>query len=282
MRTLILAFILTLFRIYAFGQTIDYIKILNQHSLYDTIEYSIPDFTYQSYESIECQNLRKKYNLDSIVGIGDEFDKQIKLLEWVNHSFRHNGNKPLPTEISTDSLAINGQDNGLNCGGLAIILNSSYLSMGFKSRFITCLNNDSTFNDPHSLTMVFSNHYNKWIMVDPTYCAYFIDDRGIPLSIEEIRYRLANGLKVQLNDEFNLNSVSTSANKANHYYEYITRNMFRFISPIHNRLDYNMDCLEYVHLIPKEFRLNGLRLGSLNVEGCSKVYCIDNPKQFWK
>jgi hypothetical protein len=282
MRLTILAFILTFLRIPVFGQTVDYIEILSQYSLFDTIEYSLPDFTYQSDKSIECQNLRHKYNLDSIAGIGDEFDKQIELLKWVNQSFRHNGKEPLPSKISADSLVILGQNNGLNCGGLAIILNSAYLSVGYKSRFITCLNNDSTFNDPHTLTIVFSNHYRKWIMVDPTYCAYFIDEQGIPLSIEEIRYRLANGQKVILNNEFNLNSVSTSANKTNDYCSYITRNMFRFISPIHNRLDYDLDCLEYVHLIPQYFKLEGLHLGSMNVEGCSKVYCINNPRQFWK
>ena len=265
MRTLFLTVILTCSTITAFSQTAGYVSILNKYSSYDTIEYSLPDFTYQSDTSNECQNFRKKYNLDSIGRIGDEFDKQINLLQWVNHSFRHNGIEPLPTKITTDSLVIIGQNGGINCGGLAIILSSAYLSMGFKSRFITCLNSDTTFNDPHSLTMVFSNLFDKWIMVDPTYCAFFMDERGIPLSIEEIRFRMINGLKIQLNDEFNLNSVSISGTSTDHYYEYLTRNMFRFISLIHSSLCYDLDCLEYVNLIPKGFRLNGLQLGSLTM-----------------
>jgi hypothetical protein len=282
MRTIILTIILIVFQISSSGQVVDYIDVLNEYPTYDTIKYGIPDFTYQSNESIKIQNFRHKYKLDSIAGKGDEFDKQIKLLKWVNCSLRHNGNSPLSSKINIDTLAIIGQKEGLNCGGLAIILNAVYLSMGYKSRFITCLNSDSTFNDPHSLTIVFSNHYNKWIMVDPTYCAFFIDEQNVPFSIEEIRQRLMDRLKIQLNEDFNLNSISTSANKPCDYYQYITRNMFRFISPLHSKFEYDLDCLEYVHLIPKGYRLNGMPLGQEVIEGCSKVYCIDDQKQFWR
>jgi hypothetical protein len=282
MRTLTLTCFLITFHILSYGQDLDYIGILKRYPTYDTIKYLIPDFTYQSNKSIRIQNFRNKYKIDSIAGTGDEFDRQIRLLKWVNSSFKHNGNKPLPTKVYADSLALIGQKDGINCGGLAIILNSVYLSLEFKSRFITCLNNDSTFNDPHSLTIVFSNKYNKWILVDPTYCAFFTDEQGIPLSIEDIRYRLINSLKIRLNDDFYLNSVSTFANTPKDYYQYITRNMFRFISPISNRFEFDLDCLEYVHLIPKGFRLNNMSLGFAIIDGCSMVYCIDNQKQFWK
>jgi hypothetical protein len=265
-----------------FGQNVDYVNILKQYQTYDTIEYSLPDFTYQSDKSSEIQEFRHKYKIDSIAGTGDEFEKQINLLKWVNRSFKHNGNNSLPAKVNADTLAKIGQKEGINCGGLAIILNTVYLSMGYKSRFITCLNNDSTFNDPHSLTIVISKMYNKWILVDPTFCAYFVDEQGIPLNIEEIRYKLANSIEIRLNDDFNLNSVSISTNTSDDYYQYITRNMFRFISPIHNEFNVDLDCLEYIHLIPKGFRLGSMPLGQKIIDGCSKVYCIDNQKQFWK
>ncbi len=282
MRTFTLSIFLIAFHFITFGQNIDYVGILKQYPTYDTIKYSVPDFTYQSNKSIEIQKFRNRYRIDSIAGPGDEFDQQIRLLKWVNNSFKHNGNKPLPGMVYADTLALIGQKEGLNCGGLAIILNTVYLSMGFKSRFITCLNNDSTFNDPHSLTIVFSNKYNKWILVDPTYCAFFLDDFGRPLSIEEIRYKLLNSLEIRLNDAFHLNSISTTAIKSNEYYQYLTRNMFRFISPIHNSSQYNLDCFEYIQLIPKGFKFSATPLGQVMIDGCSKVYCIDNQKQFWK
>ncbi|MCX6232086.1 MAG: transglutaminase domain-containing protein [Bacteroidetes bacterium] len=282
MRILILTLLLIAIDISVFGQDIDNIGILEKYPNYDTIKYSIPDFTYQSDKSIEIQTFKNRYKIDSIAGKGEEFEKQIRLLKWVNNSFKHNGNKPLVNKVYADSLILNGQKEGINCGGLAIIMNAVYLSMGFKSRFITCLNNDSIFNDPHSLTIVYSNKYNKWILVDPTYCVFFIDEFERPLSIEEIRIRLVNHLKIRLTDSFHLNSISTSAIKANDYYKYISRNMFRFISPIHNSLIYDLDCLEYVQLIPKGFSLNAIPLGKEMIDGCSKFYFIDNQQQFWK
>ena len=174
MRTLILTCILIVFNLSSFGQIIGYIDLLKKYPTYDTVKYSLPSFTYQSDKSIELIDFRHKYRIDSIAGNGDEFEKQIRLLIWVNSTFKHNGNTPLPSKLNADTLAIIGQKSGIHCGGLAIILNTVYLSMGFKSRFITCLNNDSTFNDPHTLTIVFSKKYKKWILADPTYCAYLI------------------------------------------------------------------------------------------------------------
>ena len=138
----------------------------------------------------------------------------------MNSTFKHNGNTPLPSKLNADTLTIIGQKSGIHCGGLAIILNTLYLSMGFKSRFITCLNNDSTFNDPHTLTIVFSKKYKKWILTDPTYCAYLIGDQGVPLNLEDIRFRLINGLSIRLNDNFHLNSVSTNASSQDDYLQY--------------------------------------------------------------
>jgi len=282
MKTLILTWILIVFKITSFGQNVDYVNILKQYQTYDTIKYSLPDFTYQSDKSIELIDFKHKYKIDSIAGNGDEFERQIRLLKWVNNTFKHNGNTPLPSKLNADTLATIGQKSGVHCGGLAIILNTVYLSMGFKSRFITCLNNDTTFNDPHTLTIVFSKKYKKWILFDPTYCAYFVGDQNIPLSIEDIRSRLTNNLNIKLNNEFHLNSVTTSANSSEHYLQYIARNMFRFISPIKNEFNWDMDCLDYVHLIPKGYRLGSMPLGKVIIEGCSNIYCIDNQKQFWE
>jgi hypothetical protein len=263
----------------------NYIEILRNHSQYSNTDYSsIPDFTYESDSCSDLVKLREKYTLDSIAGSGDEFEKQKNLLKWVNRFIKHNAKLPLPTLANTDTLFKTGLKDGANCGGLAILLNSVYLSMGYKSRFITCLNNDTVFNDPHSLTIVFSSNFNKWILMDPTYCAFFSDEKSIPLSIEEIRDRFINGLKIKLNDDFNLNSISISksTNEINHYYNYIARNMFRFIAPVQSKFEFNSNCSECIYLIPKDFKLNNFLLGKEIQEGCEKYYCIDNQKQFWK
>jgi hypothetical protein len=117
--------------------------------------------------------------------------------------------------------------------------------------------------------------------MDPTYCAYFTDRQGKPLSIEEVRSGFIKGSEIILNDAFHLNSVSTSSGAVD-YYRYLTRNMFRFIAPVHSNIEFDLNCLEYIHLIPKDFKFNYIPSGQLIREGCSSVYCIDNQKQFWK
>jgi hypothetical protein len=263
----------------------NYIGILKNHRQYSNTDYlSIPDFTYQSDSCSDLSKLRQKYKLDSIAGSGNEFDKQKNLLIWVNRYIKHNAILPLLAIVNTDTLFKTGLKDGTNCGGLAILLNSVYLSMGYKSRFITCLNDDTVFNDPHSVTIVFSTKFNKWILMDPTYCAYFSDEKSIPLSIEEIRYRLINGLKINLNNEFSLNSISisTSAKTANHYYNYIARNMFRFIALLESKFEYDFNCSEDIYLIPENFKLNNFPLGKEIQSDCHKDFYIDNQKQFWK
>jgi len=44
----------------------------------------------------------------------------------------------------------------------------------------------------------------------------------------------------------------------------------------------DLDCLDYIHLIPKGFKLGSMPLGKEIIDSCSKVYCIDNQKQFLK
>jgi len=282
MRKILFTLVLIIYELSVVGQIPEYTKLLRQYSTYSQIKYSIPQFIYQSCNTDELKTFRHRFKIDSIAGLADEFDQQIRLLKWVNRNFKHNGSSPLPERFNADTLIKLGQNAGVNCGGLALILNTAYLSLGFKSRFITCLNNDTIFNDPHTLTIVFSKKFNKWIMVDPTYCAYFTGVDGIPLSMEEIRIRFANNLKVNLDKDFNFNSISTTAGSVEDYLEYITRNMFRFISPVNNGFNWNMVCLDYINLIPQGYKLGLTPLGKEFIDGCSKVYCIDNQEIFWK
>jgi hypothetical protein len=67
-------------------------------------------------------------------------------------------------------IAVCKRDNrGLNCRGLATVLNECYLAMGFKSRFVTCLPKDSLNIDPdcHVINAVYSNTLKKMAMDRP-------------------------------------------------------------------------------------------------------------------
>jgi hypothetical protein len=99
---------------------------------------------------------------------------------------------------------------GLNCRGLATVLNECYLSMGFKSRFVTCMPRDSVFTDCHVINMVWSNDLKKWLWMDPTNDAYVMNEQGQLLGIAEVRERLINGKPLILNPDANWNHKSSA------------------------------------------------------------------------
>ena len=50
---------------------------------------------------------------------------------------------------------------GVNCRHLAIAFNEMYLSMGIKSRYVTCMPKDPNDNDCHVINSVYSQQLNK-------------------------------------------------------------------------------------------------------------------------
>jgi hypothetical protein len=73
----------------------------------------------------------------------------INLMTWVHNSIRHDGNNWPTCEIDTIDIYNYSKttNRGVNCRALAIVLNECYLSMGFKSRFITCMPQSETDMD---------------------------------------------------------------------------------------------------------------------------------------
>ena len=108
----------------------------------------IPKFTYQDSSASELKVLRKELNLDSIAGGGNEISKILNLMHWIHDLIPHDGNHENPIVKNAMSLInqCKQEDRGLNCRGLATVLNDCYLAMGIKSRFVTCMPKDSVFN----------------------------------------------------------------------------------------------------------------------------------------
>lgn len=260
------------------GKTIDFIVLLNQKDtartqlqLYIPIDYLailkkgkkynlkderlFPKFTYQSKEDSNLVKLRTRYNLDSIAGKGNEISQLLNLLHWMHNTVPHDGQNGLPdTRNAYSMLEVCKKENrGLNCRGLAIALNECYLSMGFKSRYVTCMPKDSTFEDCHVINMVFSNDLNKWIYLDPTHDAYVMNENGILLSIEEVRERLINGKPMILNPTANWN-YKISTYKEEYLYNYMAKNLYRIECPINSQYDsetfISQNTFEMIELLP--------------------------------
>ena len=134
----------------------------------------LPAFTYQAAVAPPLAALRQQYRLDSIAGAGTDVSQVINLMHWVHTRIPHDGNRDNPAlRNAQDLLAVCRQEGrGLNCRGLATVLNEVYLAMGFRSRFVGCLPKDTTDVDSHVVNSVYVPSQRKWLYMDPTQDAY--------------------------------------------------------------------------------------------------------------
>ena len=203
----------------------DYSGMLKASQAYtaDKKEYQ---FNYANPNDTNLVRLRTTFNLDSIAGCGNEISKIKNIMYWVHDIVPHDGNANNPTQKNAIDLIrlCQKEKRGVNCRMMAQILNECYLAMGFKARYVTCLPK-VMIDDCHVINVVYSCTLNKWIWMDPTFAAYVTDDKGMLLSIQEVRERLRKNLPLVLNDDANWNHKDKQTKE---YYldSYMTKNLY--------------------------------------------------------
>ena len=270
---------------------VDYLYIIQKADAYNIADNRpLPAFTYQGTGTPELVILRKTFNLDSIAGTGNEVSKVINLLYWVHNLVPHDGSHPNPVVKNALSMITQckRENRGLNCRGLATVLNECYLSMGIKSRFVTCLPKDSLHvdNDCHVINMVYINSLNKWIWIDPTFCAYVMDDKGQLLSIAEVRERIVDNKPLIINPDANWNHKESEPIDA-YLYHYMAKNLYRLecgtVSGYDEETTTPGKILSYIDLLPLDyFKQKPDKTEDHNPAGVSYVtYTTNNPDAFW-
>ncbi|RZT96270.1 transglutaminase superfamily protein [Ancylomarina subtilis] len=232
------------------------LEVLRKASEYNNSDNRyIPEFTYQSQDNSNLIKTRETLKLDSIAGNGSELLQIFNLLHWVHNIVKHDGNSYNPKNKNAIELvnACKIENRGINCRMMATMLNECYLSMGIKSRYITCMPRETKFNDCHVINMVYSTELNKWIWIDPTFDAYVMDEKGNLLGIQEVRERLIQGLPLVLNADANWNRTNLQSKE--HYLEfYMAKNLYRLQVPLIS--GYNTETSEsgkeitYIELLP--------------------------------
>lgn len=266
-----------------------FLELLKKAAKYnDNDNREVPKFTYQSAENIHLQSLRKHFNLDSIAGNGDEFSRVLNLLHWLHNLIPHDGQNGNPEIRNAESMisVCKKEGRGLNCRGLAITLNECYLSIGFKSRFVTCLPKDSLGKDRdcHVINSVYLNSMNKWIWVDPTFNAYVMDEKGSPLSIEEVRERIIKDEPLVINSDANWNNKRPAV-KEDYLFRYMAKNLYTLVCPAASEYDletFNKDKypggeINYIKLVPLDYHKQ-----EPNKKGNSYFHITNNSKAFWE
>ena len=182
---------------------------------------SLPKFTYQSAENRNLQNVKKYLNLDSIAGNGDEISKITNLLFFVTNTIKYDGSNWALCEFNAIDFYNyhKATGKGINCRHKAIMLNEIYLAMGFKSRYVTCMPQDTKDPDCHVINIVYSETLKKWLWMDPSHGIYVTDENNNMLSISEVRERLINDKPLKLNEE-------TSRKKEWYLDYYMAKNLY--------------------------------------------------------
>jgi len=236
-----------------------YIEILKEAGGYeksDTTE--LPKFYYEECENGRLRDVRSYFKLDSIAGSGDEVSKILNIMYWTHNNVRHDGSNFALCEFSSIDLYHyhKATGKGINCRHLAIMLNEFYLSMGWKSRYVTCLPMDEKDNDCHVINSVWIDSLQKWIWIDPTFAAYVKDEQGNLLSIDEVRERLIDGRDLVLNEDANWNNQSKQT-KEFYLLGYMAKNLYWLQVAVNSQFNpesrYRNRVNKYVSLIPIGF-----------------------------
>ncbi len=271
----------------------DYAYILKRAEKYDVSDKrELPKFSYQPADNPNLVTLRKYFKLDSIAGSGNEVSRILNLMHWIHALIPHDGQHENPVvKNAMDMMAICKKDHrGLNCRGLSTALNECYLSLGIKSRFLTCMPKDSLKTDPdcHVINMVYSTTLKKWLWIDPTNDAYIMDEKGDLLSVEEVRERLITNRPLILNPDANWNHKE-SVMKEYYLYYYMTKNLYKFSCPLSSEYDAETRGADkkigYVELIPlDDYKQTPDKTEEINdkINTVYTTYKTNNPRLFWQ
>ena len=146
-------------------------------------------FRFDAFDNPKLRQLREKYRLDDVVAPGkDEFDRQVLLLDWVNHRFRKFGRPDSPARGAGEILEAIDSGHTFFCAHYADVFVSAAASMGWVDRALALRRPDNVGegSTEHSSTEIWSNQYCKWVMFDPTFAMY-VEKDGVPLSAFEVR-----------------------------------------------------------------------------------------------
>lgn len=260
-------------------ETTDYLYILQNAPEYTRTQSvdSLPQIVYAQADEPDLKRVRDYFQLDSVAVPGDELATIKRILTYIHDKIRHDGQNGNPKGGNNSinfAEACKDGSCGLNCRGLATVLNECYLSMGIPSRVITCMPK-TYISDCHVINAVYSSTLGKWLWIDPTNNAWVTDEQGNLLSVQEVRARLRSGQPVRVNEEANWNNEKKTTTE-DYLYEYMAKNLFYLES--WTRYGFNTESdhenlINYIFLQP-----TGCDSGQRN----PRNYSVNDDRYFWR
>ncbi len=146
----------------------------------------------------------------------------------LTHSSGYDNHVPC-NSLDLLEYSLNNPKQGINCLNKSKILEECCLALGIYARRV-CIMPYSPYDfDNHVVTEIFDRSLEKWIMLDPTTDGFFVDEKGTPLSLLEIRDKFAKAEFVTFVKSKNkLNNLKELKEKNIETNSYICKNIFFF------------------------------------------------------
>jgi hypothetical protein len=110
-------------------------------------------------------------------------------MHWARDRFPHLTNRAAPDAQAFDGAALLARDHGGGylCGTIAPLLVQAVTALGGRARRVELR---FTPGDSHVVTEVWTDHFGKWVVLDPDYDIFFTVD-GVPQHAVELHRRWA-------------------------------------------------------------------------------------------
>lgn len=161
----------------------------------------ISKYIWDDFHDPKMDTLREKYQLRKIIEEGrTEFDKIRLLLDWVANRWEHKGDNMAKERNALFILAAAEKGERFCCANYADVLENCLNALGYPARFVGLMKMGGAFGSGkgHGGVEVWSNQYQKWILLDGQNDAWW-ESGGIPLSAYECRNLFVNGKDDEMN-----------------------------------------------------------------------------------
>lgn len=223
------------------------------------------------YTDDRLQKLRDICNLDSLAGNGSEFTKMLRVTVGIGRFLEFGKSSNIDSFHAIEVLDKTKQGFKSNCFVAATVLSECFLSMGYVARVVRCMPIDLRFNECHCMTIAYAQDMNKFVAFDAAMGGCYIDSKGRPLGISEIRKNIIEGKEVHLRSIFKTRGQNIIA--------YLCKNMIRFQS--HKVSKYGNETSKLFNIVNLNPITIPLRDKHNNNTQCNYEYTY-NDECFWE
>lgn len=201
------------------------------------------DFNYQPFDAPDLHRLRTENGLDSLVAACEsEFQAMVFLRNWFRQQYRRQDYQPMMENFNAVTVLKNNIKNPENkpytpefyrpCHFAPLFYSQLLLSVGFQPRIVTI--SFEKYYEGHGMVEVWSNQFNKWILMDPDLNLHYIKN-GVPqntLELHEARYLENPGIEIIYPPNLYSNDESEADEKNPLKQELTVENMIQYHSYI--------------------------------------------------